>query len=71
MLSLKYKKGTDTSLPHTEIYLSKKYLGYFLPNKSIFAAVGENWNFVTSSEQINCFHAKTKKELLETEQSAL
>ena len=66
MLKLKKKKSTDTELSNTEIYLGKELLGYFLPNKSKYSAINENWNFVSKSYKVQYFHSKTKKELLDT-----
>jgi hypothetical protein len=66
MLKFKNKKGTDKEFAHTEIYLGSELLGYFMPNKSKYATINENWNFVSKSDKVQYFHSKTKKELLDT-----
>ena len=64
MIVEKKIRETEKTLPHTEIYHDGSYLGYYMKNTSKFAAVNENWNFVSKSELPN-FPSKTKKELLE------
>jgi len=66
MLKFKNKKGTDKEFAHTEVYLGSELLGYFMPNKSKYAAIDENWNFKSKSDKIQYFHSKTKNELLDT-----
>ena len=64
MLHFKYKRSTDKEHAHTDVYLGTELLGYFLPNKSKFAAINENWNFVSKSNKVKSFYSKTKSELL-------
>jgi hypothetical protein len=66
LFTLVNKKETDFQLSHTDVYKGEQYLGYFLPNKSQFSAVDENWNFVSRCECLQHFPAKSKKELLIT-----
>lgn len=66
MLKFKNKKGTDKEFANTEVYLGSELLGYFMPNKSKYAAINENWNFISKSDKVQYFHSKTKNELLDT-----
>ena len=66
MLVFKFEKSTEKDLANTEVYMDNELLGYFLPNKSEFASVDENWNFVSKSNKVQYFHSKTKKELIDT-----
>lgn len=64
-IKLKTKKETSYELAHTDVYVGGNYIGYFLPNSSMYAQIGENWNFVAKVPDFKSFHARAKKELLE------
>jgi len=67
-LILKYVRPTDKDYGHTKVYYGSTYLGYFMPNRSQSASIGENWNFEPAicSTEIHCFIAKNRKEVIET-----
>ena len=65
MLSFKYQKETEKELAHTKVYFNNEYLGYYMPNRSKSASLDENWNFVSESNKVKYFHAKTRQELIE------
>jgi len=64
MLVQKSKKATEREEAHTDLYLDGQYIGYLMANKSKFAAVGENWNFVSKTDKFKSFYTKTKKEMI-------
>jgi hypothetical protein len=64
-IELRNKKETDYELAHTDVYNNRQFIGYLLPNKSNYAQIDENWNFVAKVQDFKSFHARTKKELLE------
>lgn len=64
MLVEKTIKETEKTHKHTEVYKDGVFLGYYMKNDSKFAAVNENWNFVSKCFLPN-FYKKTKKEILE------
>lgn len=54
-LNFSYQRPTNTQLGHTNVFLiycdinvSPDYLGYFMPDRSKFRTIGENWVFVPS-----------------------
>lgn len=63
-LIFKNKKGTEKEHPHTEVYLGEKYIGYYMPNDSMFSAINENWNFVSKNTDYPNLRARTKNELI-------
>ena len=66
ILIIKTKKATATEERHHDVYFNDVFLGYFMPNHNKFAAVNENWNFVSKNDDVQYFHAQTKNELIET-----
>jgi len=66
MIKCKKIRATDQNHGHTEVYSGGKLLGYFMNNTSSIASKNENWNFVSKSNDVEYFHAKTKEELLTT-----
>jgi GNAT superfamily N-acetyltransferase len=63
-LIYKKKKGNEKEHPHTEVYLGEKYIGYYMPNDSMFSAINENWNFVSKNTDYPNLRARTKNELI-------
>lgn len=63
-LVYKKKKGNEKEHPHTDVYLGEKYIGYYMPNDSMFSAINENWNFVSKNTDYPNLRARTKNELI-------
>ena len=65
MVTTKNKRGTANELPHIDIYHNNIFIGYIIRNKSPFARVNENWNFVSKATNIPMLYDKTKTLLID------
>jgi hypothetical protein len=65
MLVQKNKRETEKELSHTDLYWDGTFIGYLIRNKSKFANVGENWNFVSKHNKLMCMYERTKGRLID------
>ena len=64
MIKLKYNRPTTKTLGNTSVYLNSKYIGYFMPNRTKFSRIGEDYNFCSEVSYIDSFYAKSRKILI-------
>lgn len=60
---LKYKRPTRKEEGHTNIIVDGKIIGYFMPERSPFRAVNNNWWL--HSSQLGYFSFSSRKKLIE------
>jgi hypothetical protein len=64
MITYKYKRGTISSHPHTDVFRDGICIGYITKNKSAYAAPDENYNFTPGNTRtIRACYAATKPKL--------
>ena len=61
MIKLKYKRPTEKSLGHTDVYVNGVYRGYLIQCRGKHEAIGNNWCFVGKSTT----YFKNRKQALE------
>ena len=65
MLVQKTKRETEKELSHTDLFWDGTFIGYIIRNKSKFAQVNENWNFVSKHVSLKCTFERTKGRLID------
>jgi hypothetical protein len=61
---IKHKRQTVHFLPHFDVFVNGFFVGYFIKNKSKFAAIGENYNFCPHKISCAPFFTSSKKNML-------
>lgn len=64
MFVYRYIRPTSKDHGHTKLFYKHKYIGYIMPNRSRFRAIGENWNFVSKSFGFECERAPNRDALI-------